>query len=140
VEPNRRGFSGNLLSRTDSLLESPRRQVPHQTQQAISGRSYEEGDVHVDEDNLVFQEFDPQRPGDFFLRVCFFRRIQQRVFGLLQQALPEITDPILLDSHSLSKTRNRRGVGSLIAEPEIRPENGPRFSRRTKQTPCLEMC
>jgi hypothetical protein len=63
---------------------------------------YQDGLRIVDSDKILAQEFDPERPHNFMIVVIFtVLRAQALIFANLHDAIPEINDPLLLETRFL---------------------------------------
>ena len=91
------------------------------------------------EDNKVIatigstaQEFDPENPAPFLLMVLYALRVQERIFSNLQKAMPEIQDPLLLETRI---PQFRSSVDQLFAHFKKQyPEVGERQHRTDTTT------
>lgn len=67
--------------------------------QGYRARSYDDGLRVVQEDRINQQEFDPANPHRFMIEVIFtVLRAQTFIFANLRDAVPEINDPLLLET------------------------------------------
>jgi hypothetical protein len=67
--------------------------------QGYRSRSYEDGLRVIQEDRINLQEFDPENPHRFMIEVIFtVLRAQALIFANLRDAIPEIKDPLLLET------------------------------------------
>jgi len=67
--------------------------------QGYRSQSYADGLRIVQEDRINLQEFDPENPHRFMIEVIFtVLRAQALIFANLRDAIPEITDPLLLET------------------------------------------
>jgi hypothetical protein len=73
-------------------------------------RSFTETNRKVDEYKVSFQEYDPENPHELILRTLVILLAQDRLFNAIRMALPEVDDPILLDSRL---PQFHRGVAHL---------------------------
>jgi len=64
----------------------------------LSQRIFEERGRHVEQHYLKFQEIDPERPYELITWALFFLETQYKLFLAISEALPEATDPILIDT------------------------------------------
>ena len=71
---------------------------PHSVAFGIDLSNSIDRDRYSNEFGLRFQELDQDSPDDFFLKVLFLLRIQERIFSVLKEGLSEIADPILLET------------------------------------------
>jgi hypothetical protein len=93
---------------------------------------YEDGSHIIDSDKILVQEFDPEKPHYFMIVVIFtVLRAQTLIFANLHDAIPEINDPLLLETrflqfitrvnHFMARTRKHfsQYVQNNIEQPEI---------------------
>jgi hypothetical protein len=67
--------------------------------QGYRSRSYEDGLRVIQEDRINLQEFDPENPHRFMGEVIMIvLRTQGLIFANLRDAIPEINDPLLLET------------------------------------------
>jgi hypothetical protein len=67
--------------------------------QGYRSRSYQDGLRVIQEDRINLQEFDPENPHRFMIEVIFtVLRTQALIFANLRDAIPEINDPLLLET------------------------------------------
>jgi hypothetical protein len=64
----------------------------------LSQRIFEERGRQVEQHYLKFQEADPERPYELIMWALFFLETQYKLFLAMIEALPEVTDPILIDT------------------------------------------
>lgn len=64
----------------------------------LSQRIFEERGRRVEQHYLKFQEVDPERPYELITWALFFLETQYKLFLAISEALPETTDPILIDT------------------------------------------
>ena len=67
--------------------------------QGYRSSSYQDAHRIVHMERINIQEFDPENPRHFMIEVIFYvLRAQGLIFANLQDAIPEITDPLLLET------------------------------------------
>jgi hypothetical protein len=67
--------------------------------QGYRSSSYEDGFRVIQMDRINLQEFDPDNPHRFMIEVIFtVLRAQALIFANLRDAIPEINDPLLLET------------------------------------------
>ena len=55
---------------------------------------------YTDNFSLAFQDFDPEKPEQLLVRALYILRIQTKLLLPLQFALPEVSDPLLLETRT----------------------------------------
>ena len=68
-----------------------------------------QADRYTDNFSLAFQDFDPEKPEQLILRALYILRTQAKLLIPLQLALPEVSDPLLLETR-IPKFINKLGL------------------------------
>ena len=75
---------------------------------ALSISSSTQFDRYIDNYSVAFQDFDPKRPEQLIVRALYVLRTQGKLLTPLQLSLPEVSDPLLLETR-MPKFINKLG-------------------------------